>query len=156
MLPPSAPLLHDGATAKYAAPDCTGPLAGLTTVLSDDHSLPSAHVTCCMRSSLAAISGSGWGPALPNAPALMASASGVGPGFCCTSGGWPYTWLSSTALRSVRLGTALSSVCVLVSAPTAMRLSRVALKSSALRKYSVPLLVVACAPPCAVMAGCSV
>ena len=67
----------------------------------------------------------------------MKSRNGVGPLFCSASGGCPYTSLEITALVSAT-SFVDPSVLVPVRAQTAIRLSSVALKSSADRKYSMP------------------
>ena len=72
----------------------------------------------------------------------MTTPSGIGPFFCSAFGGWPYVSLARIAgLVNVTAGVE-SSDLVFVSAQTAIRLSVVALKSSAESRYSVPLLAV--------------
>ena len=126
----------DGLTTKYAVPTRVGPFAGLTTVLRAPQRFVPSNMTCCIRSSFPEISER---CSVAIFEALMRSRSGVGPGFCCASGGWPYAWLWITLLCNV--GSApvpVDSHPVFESAQTAIRSSRVAVKSSALRKYAVP------------------
>src|SRR5690348_15717379 len=85
-----------------------------------------------------------------------ASPSGVGPFFCCAFGGWPYVSLEMiVGWVSVTDGVASSSDFVLVIAHTAIRLSVVASKSSADRKYSVPLFAWFQLPAVGDAAGCT-
>ena len=81
--------------------------------------------------------------------------SGIGPFFCSAFGGWPYVSLETIAgLVNVTAGVE-SSDFVFVSAQTAIRLSVVALKSSADSRYSVPLLSVFQLAAVGDVAGCS-
>src|SRR5438128_6523628 len=144
--PRALPVATEGETANQAIPDVVGPLGVLTGVATADQSVPAAKTAWFMRMSLVSRNSS-----FP----LSRSPRGVGPGFCCDAGVFPYTSVSRTACDRFTDGRALESELVLVSAQRTMRFSSEPVKNE-LRKYSVPPAAASKPPPLGVVAGWTV